>query len=164
MSEPALNGVWIEVWAQREVAADLVEDPGRPVRPEQPTGGHRGQEVGYLDPVEDVGVEDDDVTGHVLVSGLRVVETQLLGFRRHRIQRLGSVAVHPVPVGEDVGEPKPTVGADQVVSEGAGLELFDEEGAAHVEQVGCLDRRELGVHRDHRHTIAGLEVLDDRDQ
>jgi hypothetical protein len=53
---------------------------------------------------------------------------------------------------------------DHVKRQGSCLELLDEERAAHVEQLGRLDCRQLGMHRDHGHAIARPQVIDDRYQ
>lgn len=102
----------IQVPALEEVALDLLEDLRRPVRPEQAAGGHRGEQVGDLDAVQDVGVEHDDVAGHG--PHLPVVEPEFLGLLRHRGQRRIGLGVGTVPIGQDVDQSQPAVRADHV--------------------------------------------------
>ena len=99
---------------------------------EQPAGRHRRQEVGDLDAVEDVGVEDDDEAGHgVLV----VVEAQILGLCRHGIEGRSSAGIGLVSIGQDIGKTKSPVGPDHVMGDGTRLDLLDEMGTADVEQL-----------------------------
>jgi hypothetical protein len=61
---PRIDRCAVEVDSQREVPGHLLEDLGRPLRPVLSLGGHGEQQVGDLDAVEQVGVEDDDEGGH----------------------------------------------------------------------------------------------------
>ena len=126
---------------------------------------HREDEVGDLDAVEHVGVEDNDMCGHRarVPSGL-LVEAELFGVGCHGVERLVGPCFEAVAVRENIDELQAPMGADHVVWNFTGLDLLDQVWAAHVQQLGCLDRGQLGMQRDDRHAVAGSEVLHDRHQ
>ena len=63
VADSTLDCGGIEVRSRVQIARDLVEDLRGPVRTEQAASGHCRHQVGHIDPVEDVRVEDDDVAG-----------------------------------------------------------------------------------------------------
>lgn len=80
--------------------------------------------------------------------------SELFGFGGHGVERLVGLRFEAIAVGEDVDElPAPVGGADHVMRDLARLDLLDEVRPAHVEQLGGLDRGQLGMQRDDRDLV-----------
>ena len=56
------------------------------------------------------------------------------------------------------------MGPDHPERECTTIEELDQVRPAHIQQLGSLDRGQLGLQRRYRHPMPGLEVLHDRHQ
>jgi len=65
---------------------------------------HSGKEVGDLDAVQHVGIEDDDKSRHDELGLL--VESDVLGFRCHCVQGTVRLRIELISIGQDVEQPQ----------------------------------------------------------
>jgi hypothetical protein len=68
--------------------------------------GERQEQIGQLDRVQDVRVDDHDTTDTATGS---VVQAEIFGLAGQLVERLTSSGVLAVAVGEHIHEPQPTV-------------------------------------------------------
>ena len=72
---------------------------------------------------------------------MSVVQPQFAGVLGQALECGRLLLAHLVGAGHQVIEGHTPVGTDQAMREPAGLDLLDHEGARHIEQVGCPERR-----------------------
>jgi hypothetical protein len=78
--------------------------------------------------------------------------------------RLTNGSVLAVAVGEHIHQAQPAMCSHHPERQRTTLDKLDQMRPAHIQQLGSLDRRQLGLQRRHRHSVPSLQVLHDRHQ
>lgn len=123
--------------------------------------GERQEQIGQLDRVQDVRVDDRNTTRHRHSS---VVQAEIFGLSGQLVERLTCSCVLAVPVSKDVHQAEPPVCSDHPERQRTAIEELDQMGPTHVQQVSRFNRRQLGLQRRNRDPVTRLEVTDDRVQ
>ena len=79
-----------------------------------------------------------------------------LGLSNHVIEGCVGDGILPVAIFKYVNEPDPTMGANFSKRHCAGLKKFDDERAAHIQQVCCFGSGDFSSKSSDTHAVSGL--------
>ncbi len=117
----------------------------------------RPQQVGDLDPIQNVRVDNCNGPNHQDSP----IEAEIFGVTRQLRQGIIGLGSLSITKRDHIEQSNPAVRPHHSIPESAGFELLDQMRPTHVEQIGGLGGGEFGIESGDRHALTGPEMLDD---